>query len=1152
MKSTPSAPPNSVATNVSLSPEDLALATHGRWEVAPGADWRPTGLCFESKFFEPGQILLASHEPPGLRKSAMSIQAAKQLALNGASAVILPRAAPWTGTLPVLRVDDPFAALLDLSRFRRDRFGGKIIAVTGSVGKTTTRTMLHEVLATDGPVSSTPHNYNLVSGVALTLASMNPTTRYGVLEVAIGAPGSLSTSAGLCRPDVAILTGVAPVHLANRGTTEKIAAEKSLLFTGLSSSGVAIINRDTLHFEQIAALAAAKAQQVVTYGSAPNNDSHVIDIVADGTGSNVKASILGQVITYRVGAPGRHLVMNSLAALAAAAVLDIDLDKAAAALTSFRPPLGRGQKSDILVGATAVSVIDDAFNANPASMRACLDILSLSQPGPGGRRMAVLGDMLELGPDERRFHRDLLTPILNAKLDRVHVFGPLMSDLWDALPPETRGIRTIEFDHLVEAVRSDIRNGDLIAVKGSHGTGLHAFVAALAASARPEVPSPGKAMPPSVISATVAKSDAPPAPAAPVAPNGTRQHSMIIQRFDDSSILHDVGSHLAHQPASLNKLMTLFLTFQAIETGALALGEWLHVSDRAAATPGSRLGLDAKTSLLVHDAINGLVICSANDAANVLAERLGGTVQGFVKMMNAQAADLGLSATRFRNAHGMNYEGQLTSARDMLTLARAVKDRFPQQWHWFGHRSFVFKGQIRWATNTLLNDYAGLDGMVTGHTPSSGYHLAFSAERAGLRLIGVAMGYPDATVRNEAVARALDDAFATASKHERPRTGTQPNGRPPATLDRTATNTHLLHKPSGDASISLLGDFYLGDYYMRWRDSRGKSNILAEKGVGHCFAHFSQFLAANDLNVVNLEAALTRLATSPLAGKKDWVLDADPDRTLACLRDYNVQAVTLGNNHAVDFGTQALSTSFGDLARHGLLWSGAGQNDEDAALPLTISVRIGSQARTVLIFSAYAYNEKYDKTFGFFAGPDRAGVAALSNRLQSRIATARRDDPTALIILVPHWGANYEWRSTRQAKLATQFLEAGVDIIVGHGAHMMQEIERRSHRWVVYSIGNFVFNNHGEYAKRGVPAYSLATRLVFTPSDAGLQASLRLYPFYCDNLVTDWQPRWVDEEEFAVVLSRLTAHLATSGEDTAPPSTGKDAFGHFLELNLDP
>jgi UDP-N-acetylmuramoyl-tripeptide--D-alanyl-D-alanine ligase len=398
----------------------------------------------------------------------------------GLAVVAAARRADMPKDAPLLIVADVLDGLRALAAAARARSDAKVIGVTGSVGKTSTKEALRLVLSKDGETHASVASYNNHWGVPLSLARCPASARYAVLEMGMNHAGEIEPLSRLAQPHVAIITTIAPVHLEFFGTLTKIADAKAEIFLGLEKDGVAVINRDIAQFAHLKRRAKeADVARLVSFGEHAKADARLLKCALHPDCSTVQADILGHEFTYKIGAPGRHLVDNSLAVLAAAVLTGADLALAALALSEFQPASGRGTRVEIgLPGGTAL-VIDESYNANPASMAASLALLGQTQIGPHGRRIAVLGDMLELGPRGRALHRGVVEPVLANAVDLVFCSGPLMKALWEALPAERRGGYAEDSSVLEPQVLSAIRAGDAVMVKGSLGSRMGPIVKAL-------------------------------------------------------------------------------------------------------------------------------------------------------------------------------------------------------------------------------------------------------------------------------------------------------------------------------------------------------------------------------------------------------------------------------------------------------------------------------------------------------------------------------------------------------------------------------------------------------------------------------------------------------------------------------------------------
>lgn len=397
---------------------------------------------------------------------------------SAAAAVIdEAHAAALAGAGPLYVVKDTLAALEGLGRAARARATARIVAVTGSVGKTTTKELLRCVLSSAGETHASAASYNNHWGVPLTLARMPESARYGVFEIGMNHAGEITPLVGMVRPHIAIITRIAPVHLEHFPSIDAIADAKAEIFTGLEKGGVAILNRDDAQFERLrAAAAAADVRFVLSFGEHEEADARLLACEVDGLSTRVRARVLGADLDYVVGAPGRHVAMNSLAVLVAARAARLDLAAASAALANFTPPAGRGQRETLHAADGAFTIIDESYNANPASMRAALDLLGAAA---GARRIAVLGDMLELGPEGPALHAAIAEDIERNQIDLAFLAGPLMRSLHEAIPADKRGAHAPTAAELESVVLGALRAGDVVMIKGSNGSRMGPLVAAM-------------------------------------------------------------------------------------------------------------------------------------------------------------------------------------------------------------------------------------------------------------------------------------------------------------------------------------------------------------------------------------------------------------------------------------------------------------------------------------------------------------------------------------------------------------------------------------------------------------------------------------------------------------------------------------------------
>jgi len=305
---------------------------------------------------------------------------------------------------------------------------------------------------------------------------------YGVFELGMNHPGEIRELATLVRPQVAIITNIEPAHIGNFSSIIEIADAKAEIFEGMDANGTAVLNRDNALFHHLCTKAEdAGISRIVSFGRHQEADARLIDCALQATCSAVTASIRGKRLDYSLGMPGSHWVMNSLAVLAAVSAVGADVVQAAAQLAELKPMKGRGEHHTIATAAGSFKLIDDSYNANPTSMRAAIEVLGRASLGKGGRRIAVLGDMLELGERSQEMHRGLAGPLEQAGIDLVFTCGPNMAALHDKLPAAQRGAQAATSQALAEQVVTAVRPGDSLLVKGSLGSRMAVIVDALLA-----------------------------------------------------------------------------------------------------------------------------------------------------------------------------------------------------------------------------------------------------------------------------------------------------------------------------------------------------------------------------------------------------------------------------------------------------------------------------------------------------------------------------------------------------------------------------------------------------------------------------------------------------------------------------------------------
>ncbi|WP_282021460.1 UDP-N-acetylmuramoyl-tripeptide--D-alanyl-D-alanine ligase [Ruegeria faecimaris] len=443
---------------------EAVAATGGR----ATADWQVNGVSIDTRTLQPGDLFVA------LKAARDGHDFVAQALEKGAGAALVSQIPEGVSPdAPLLIVEDVQTGLEALGQAARARTEARVIGVTGSVGKTSTKEMLANILETQGKTHASVASYNNHWGVPLTLARMPRDTEFAVIEIGMNHPGEIAPLARQARPHVGLVTTVAAVHLEAFESVAGIAKEKAAIFDGLVPGGAAIVNADIEHADILRQYADEAGAGIVDFGRAAS-DYVLTDVVQKPDSVHATARVDGKAISFDVQSAGTHFAMNALGALAACVELGVDLNEAIAGLGNWLPVKGRGVREQIsLADGGQVELLDDSYNANPTSMEAALEVLAASQ---GRRRIAFLGDMKELGAQEIPMHAAMANVAAMTQMDQVHCIGPLMKALYDALPAEKRGLWFETSVEMAERLPELICAGDTVLAKGSLSMALARIV----------------------------------------------------------------------------------------------------------------------------------------------------------------------------------------------------------------------------------------------------------------------------------------------------------------------------------------------------------------------------------------------------------------------------------------------------------------------------------------------------------------------------------------------------------------------------------------------------------------------------------------------------------------------------------------------------
>lgn len=445
-----------------------ALWTAGELAAATGGtltrDFVASGVSIDSRTVTTGDLFIALQGPNFDAHAFVGDAFAK--GATGAMVAQVPDGI--ADDAPLLAVADTLEGLTALGHAARRRSRARIVAVTGSVGKTGTKEALRLALAGQGLTHASVGSFNNQWGVPLSLARMPRDAEFGVFELGMNHAGELTELSQLARPHVALVTTIEVAHLGFFASLEAIADAKAEIFDGVETGGAAVLNRDNPFYARLAESARKRGiTRIIDFGEHAEAAIRLLDCRLGETASAVTASVMGEVLDYTIALPGRHWVMNSLAVLGAVKAVGGDVGAAAATFAQLTGMPGRGRRHTIALPGGSFDLIDESYNASPAAVRAAIAVLAAADVTLGGRRIAVLGDMRELGQESRRLHIELADPLVQAKITRVYTVGDDMAQLHAALPERMRGAHCATAADMAPIIAASLRPGDVVTVKGS-------------------------------------------------------------------------------------------------------------------------------------------------------------------------------------------------------------------------------------------------------------------------------------------------------------------------------------------------------------------------------------------------------------------------------------------------------------------------------------------------------------------------------------------------------------------------------------------------------------------------------------------------------------------------------------------------------------
>ncbi len=439
---------------------DVEQATQGQLK---GAAFNAKRVVIDSRIVEPGDLFVALKGPVADGHDYVA-DAAKR----GAAAAVVARH-DNSISLPQILVSDTYQGLCDLARFARARTHACVIGVTGSFGKTSTKEALRLMLQDQGQVTANDRSFNNHWGVPYTLANLGVEDDYGVFEVGMNHAGEITPLSMMVQPHVALITTVGEAHIENLGSLEAIADAKAEIFVGMESGGTAVLNADNPQYARLSSKADAQGLKILSFGRAETAEARLLTVTHYEDYQQIQAEICGELLNFKLYVSGDHWAHNMLGALTVVWAAGGDMTQAMKSLESFRLLSGRGERHRVNVHGGEILVIDESYNASPSAMRAAIEVLGKIEVKNVGRRIAVLGDMLELGDEAENHHRNVAQALCDLKIDAVFTSGPKARVIHDHVSSAMRQLHHDDAGEVAKAVAAFVKPGDVVMVKGSRG-----------------------------------------------------------------------------------------------------------------------------------------------------------------------------------------------------------------------------------------------------------------------------------------------------------------------------------------------------------------------------------------------------------------------------------------------------------------------------------------------------------------------------------------------------------------------------------------------------------------------------------------------------------------------------------------------------------
>ncbi|MBU0665079.1 MAG: CapA family protein [Proteobacteria bacterium] len=1116
--------------------------------VAPSHGY--SSFTFPLPFLKPNSVLLHVHGRSwrertisGCGQKGMSINSLLTYARRYQNVLVITDQEPDdTVDFPILLVDSTYDALFALATYQRNRFRGHVIGITGTSGKSSTRDMVVALLSKRGLTSSSVGNWNTTEGIALALANLVPEAEFAVVEISGGA---IKGMRGLSALDMvhhhdAVITSIG-INLTSRTPTARDVAEvKSKLFSHLPTGGKAYYAKDVAEVETLRKAAEGFEQRVIGDRGASSIQLRQIKVELDGSllqlrlgdaDVRVKASVIG---------PGQ---INNLALAVQLAIdLGVSLHDVTQTIAAFSLAKRKMEVSNITVGNTVVKLLDDCHNATQVSFENALGHLEQIKTSYS-RSILIIGKIVHIEGQESKVYSELGERIAACEPSVVILFDEgltlLKTKLDELQIPVLQAGSPLQ---VYELLRDLVTETSVVFLKGSHrGTHIRE------------------------LSSLLRKGDGSMSgrTSAGILHSSWTQYELAYYiealAYYDEVIFID-PSRVTYRIDAGSSRITVDYLGRSLDN--LSIVYTLEYGDKATllARVLSRLGCEISDSLgaMGSDDFALLGISPKGDETHIGATRhiiSSLAVAGpYLEKLDTGDFPLLYNPPGKRNSGAtvelLNSEAALRWCEKYFTKTSkllCLEQPLPAEKSW---RVLIVDAEViacyecRLERTSGTQEYLKVEPLVAAELAQVINDNLPRHFQKGVYGVDVVTG--------------VDGDHRLAAIKRRPAFGDLRrlyNLNFPALVHSRLSQRVLPCRNTCDetvgASVLFLGDTNPGETYQLRNEEKGEVNILTTHGYDQAFLPFRSLLDSADYRIMNFEAVITSERESPFREIKPYLDWTSPEETPRVMRELSIDAVNLANNHSLDYGETGLREMLKVLDESGIAHFGAAMDASAAAHPLQYVLQVGEREQRIIVASGFEHRGNHDQ-WGYYARTDKAGVNdwTVANAGQ-QVGELRVTYPDAFIVAFPHWGSNYSYKVERQERLAHVLIDAGADLIIGHGSHMMQEIERYSNRWVVYGIGNFVYNAPGRFHKFDVLPYGLIPRLRFLAQHDQCSVELELYPIFSDNRVSDYNPRYLNARELKNLLRRFTLHSDDDDNELIRRVVmGHNQFGPYFSLQV--